>query len=129
MEGDTNVCIIGIGSNINPEKNTQVALAILKREVDVQSTSKWVKTAPIGIASQNDFINGAVKVRTAMSREAFKNYLKILENRLGRDRTLPKFGPRVIDLDIIVWNDEIVDDDYYTRAFVRDAVHELKDKT
>ncbi|SFK16643.1 2-amino-4-hydroxy-6-hydroxymethyldihydropteridinediphosphokinase [Nitrosomonas aestuarii] len=129
MEDDTNVCIIGIGSNIDPKKNIQAALTTLKREVDVQSTSKWVKTVPIGIASQNDFINGAVKVRTVMSREAFKSYLKKLESRLGRDRTLPKFGPRVIDLDIIVWNDEIVDDDYYTRAFVRNAVHELKGKT
>ncbi len=128
MEDDTNVCIIGIGSNINPEQSTRTALAVLKREVDVQGISTWVKTAPIGITSQNDFINGAVKVRTTMSRETFKNYLKNLENRLGRDRMLPKFGPRVIDLDIIVWNDEIVDDDYYTRAFVRDAVHELKDE-
>ncbi|HBV20120.1 MAG TPA: 2-amino-4-hydroxy-6-hydroxymethyldihydropteridine diphosphokinase [Nitrosomonas sp.] len=128
MGNDTNVCIIGIGSNINPEKNTRAALAIMKREIDVQGISTWTKTAPIGITSQNDFINGAVKVRTAMSREAFKKYLKKLENKLGRDRSLPKFGPRVIDLDIIVWNDEIVDDDYYTRAFVRDAVHELKDE-
>ena len=127
MKNDTNECIIGIGSNINPEKNIAEALEILKQETNVSKTSAWVKTAPIGIVSQDDFVNGAVKVRTAMSREAFKNYLKNLENRLGRDRSLPKFGPRVIDLDIIVWNSKIVDDDYYTRDFVRNSVDELRE--
>ena len=126
MKNDTNECIIGIGSNINPEKNVEAALTILKQEVDVSKTSAWVKTAPIGIVSQNDFVNGAVKVHTTMSRKEFKNYLKNLENRLGRDRSLPKFGPRVIDLDIIVWNSEIVDNDYYTRDFVRNSVDELR---
>ena len=76
MKNDTNECIIGIGSNINPEKNVEAALTILKQEVDVSKTSTWVKTAPIGIVSQNDFVNGAVKVHTTMSRKEFKNYLK-----------------------------------------------------
>ncbi|MDR4517059.1 MAG: 2-amino-4-hydroxy-6-hydroxymethyldihydropteridine diphosphokinase [Nitrosomonas sp.] len=126
MKNDTNECIIGIGSNINPEKNVEAALTILKQEVDVNKTSTWIKTSPIGIVSQNDFVNGAVKVHTTMSRKEFKNYLKNLENRLGRDRSLPKFGPRVIDLDIIVWNSEIVDNDYYRRDFVRNSVDELR---
>lgn len=126
MENDANECIIGIGSNINPEINIEAAVSILKQEVDVSATSTWVKTAPIGIISQNDFINGAVKVHTPMSRDEFKNYLKNLENRLGRDRSLPKYGPRVIDLDIVVWNNKIVDDDYYTRDFVRNSVDELR---
>lgn len=128
MENDTNECIIGIGSNINPEINIEAAVTILKQEVDVDvsAISTWVKTTPIGITSQNDFINGAVKVHTPMSRKEFKNYLKNLENRLGRDRSLPKYGPRVIDLDIVVWNNKIVDDDYYTRDFVRNSVDELR---
>ncbi|SER53372.1 2-amino-4-hydroxy-6-hydroxymethyldihydropteridinediphosphokinase [Nitrosomonas sp. Nm51] len=125
MPNDTNECIIGIGSNINPEKHIESALAILRQEVIVNSISAWIKTTPIGITSQNDFINGAIKVQTPLSRQAFKTYLKQLENRLGRDRTLPKFGPRVIDLDIIVWNNEIVDEDYYARDFVRSSVNEL----
>lgn len=126
MENDTNECIVGIGSNINPEENVEAALTILKQEVDVSGIAAWVKTAPIGITSQNDFINGAVKVHTSMPRQEFKNYLKNLENRLGRDRSCSKFGPRVIDLDIIVWNNEIIDNDYYTRDFVRKSVDELR---
>ncbi|SEN39449.1 2-amino-4-hydroxy-6-hydroxymethyldihydropteridine diphosphokinase [Nitrosomonas marina] len=125
MANNYNECIIGIGSNIYPEKHIESTLAILHREVLVESVSTLVKTAPVGITCQNDFLNGAVKIQTPLSRKAFKNYLKQLENRLGRDRSLPKFGPRVIDLDIIVWNNEIVDNDYYTRDFVKNSVDEL----
>jgi 2-amino-4-hydroxy-6-hydroxymethyldihydropteridine diphosphokinase len=121
-----NECIIGIGSNINPENNIQTSLMVLAREVEVKGTSSWAKTTPIGITDQDDFVNGAVKIRTTMTMEELIHYLKGLEDRLGRDRTLPKFGPRVIDLDIVVWNDEIVNNDYYTRDFVRNAIDELK---
>jgi len=125
MASKMNVCIVGIGSNIDPEQHIESALTILRQGVAVKGVSTWVKTKPIGFSGQNDFINGAVKVQTAMSRTTFKKYLKNLENRLGRDRSLPKFGPRVIDLDIIVWNSKIVDDDYYTRDFVKHSVDEL----
>ncbi len=121
-----NECIIGIGSNINPENNIQASLMILAQEVEVKGTSSWVRTIPIGIRDQNDFVNGVVKIRTTMTMEELTHYLKRLEDRLGRDRTLPKFGPRVIDLDIIVWNDEIVNNDYYTRNFIRNSIAELK---
>jgi len=123
---NANVCIIGVGSNIDPENNIQAVLAILQRETAVAGVSRWIKTVPIGITDQNDFINGAIKIHTSMSREEFRIYLKSLENKLGRDRTLPKFGPRVIDLDIVVWNGEIVDKDYYIRDFVKNTVAELK---
>jgi 2-amino-4-hydroxy-6-hydroxymethyldihydropteridine diphosphokinase len=123
-----NECIIGIGSNIEPEHSIQAALMILQQETDVRGVSKWVKTTPIGIRNQNDFINGAIKIHTTLSQESFRRYLKNLEDKLGRDRSLPRFGPRIIDLDIVVWNDDIVDDDYYTRDFVRNAVNELSDR-
>ena len=123
---DMNECIIGIGSNINPEDNIKDSLMILEREVEVKEVSSWVKTTPIGITDQDDFVNSAVKICTAMTKEELVHYLKKLEDRLGRDRTLPKFGPRVIDLDIIVCNNEIVDNDYYVRDFTRNTVDELK---
>jgi len=44
---------------------------------------------------------------------------------MGRDRTVAKFGPRCIDLDIAVWNGEIVDKDYYTRDFLKKSVDEI----
>lgn len=120
-----NQCIIGIGSNINPQENIQSMLEILAQEHVLGEHSDWVVTSPIGITDQDDFVNGAVMVTTLLDRENFNLYLKKLEDRLGRDRTLPKFGPRTIDLDIVVWNGEIVDEDYHTRDFLKKSVNQL----
>lgn len=120
-----NDCIIGIGSNIDAENNIQKSLAFLEQDVEIIAISSWVKTAPIGITNQNDFINGAVRIRTTLSQDNLINYLKKLENKLGRDRSLPKFGPRTIDLDIVIWNNVVIDKDYYTRNFIKNAVDEL----
>ena len=120
-----NDCIIGIGSNINPERNIHESLTLLKQHVEIIAISSWVKTAPVGITNQNDFTNGAVRIRTALSKDSLINYLKKIEDKLGRDRSLPKFGPRTIDLDVVVWNKFIVDNDYYTRDFMKNAVNEL----
>lgn len=120
-----NDCIVGIGSNINPIENIRKMLCLLSKDHLVKKHSKWIKTKPIGITNQDDFINGAVRVKTHHCREEFNLYLKQLEDKMGRDRSQAKFGPRNIDLDIIVWNDEIVDEDYHSRDFLKKAVDEL----
>lgn len=120
-----NECILGIGSNINADENIHRVLCLLAKDHWVGKHSSWLKTAPIGITDQDDFVNGAVHVKTNHGIEEFTKYLKQLEDKLGRDRTLPKFGPRTIDLDIVVWNGEIKDQDYHTRDFVKDSVDQL----
>lgn len=120
-----NDCIIGIGSNINPKENIRKVLCLLSKDHLLKKHSSWLNTKPIGITNQNDFINGAVRVRTHHCREEFTIYLKHLEDRMGRDRSLPKYGPRVIDLDIVVWNGDIVDEDYHSRDFLKKSVDEL----
>ena len=119
-------CIIGIGSNIDPEQNIAAALFFLRQEQELVSVSSLVKTAPIGIPDQPDFLNGAAKILTMMEIDDFKSYLIDIEDRLKRDRTTPKFGPRTIDLDIVIWEDEIIDPDYYSRDFLKTAVDEIK---
>ena len=118
-------CIIGIGSNIDPEKNIASALFFLRQEQEFVSVSSLIKTSPIGISEQPDFLNGAAKILTIMEIADFKSYLKDLEDRLKRDRTAPKFGPRTIDLDIVKWDGEIIDPDYYSREFLKNAVDEI----
>lgn len=120
-----NACVIGIGSNIHPKKNIRRAIGILEKEQTLLSVSAMVQTEPIGITDQPPFINGAVKVSTEMGQEEFKAYLKEIEGRLKRDRTQPRFGPRTIDLDIVIWNGKVVDRDYYTREFLKKAVDEV----
>ena len=122
-----NVVIIGIGSNINADTNISKMLEILKTKVEVVKVSKFLKTKPIGIIEQPDFTNGAVKVKSDLSKKKLIILLKGIEDEMGRDRSNPKFGPRCIDLDIVVWNDKIVDKDYYTRDFLRKSADELKD--
>jgi 2-amino-4-hydroxy-6-hydroxymethyldihydropteridine diphosphokinase len=121
----TNIVIIGIGSNINAETNISKMLEVLVNEVEILKVSSLLKTKPIGIENQPDFTNGAVKIQTGLSREELNRLLKSIEDRLGRDRSAPKFGPRTIDLDIVFWNGEIVDEDYYTRDFLRKSVQEV----
>ncbi len=124
-ETHVNTCIVGIGSNIDPQANIARMLNILKQEMTVVAVSGFQKTSPIGITHQPDFVNGAVKVETHLPENAFRAYLKNLEDRLGRDRSQPKFGPRCIDLDILIWNGTIVDPDFHTREFLRTSAAEL----
>lgn len=121
-----NTVIIGIGSNINAEKNISDMLKILEKRVDVIKVSPFLKTKPVGMENQPDFTNGAVKIATIFNRQSLTQMLKTIEDEMGRDRTQPKFGPRNIDLDIVVWNGEIVDKDYYTRDFLIESVKEVQ---
>jgi len=118
-------CILGIGSNINPEQNITAALFFLRQEHELISVSSLFKTSPIGISEQPDFLNGAAKVVTEMEIIEFQGYLKSIEDRLNRDRSVPKFGPRTIDLDIVKWDGEIIDPEYYNRDFLKNAVDEI----
>lgn len=120
-----NDCIIGIGSNIEADKNIREMLQLLAADVEIVGVSQMVQTKPIGISEQADYTNGAVRVRTGMDKKTLSSYLKKLEDRMGRDRSQKKFGPRNIDLDILIWNNTIVDPDYYTRDFLRNSAAEL----
>lgn len=120
-----NDCIIGIGSNIGAERNIPEMIILLAAKVEIIQVSQLIQTKPIGIAEQADYTNGAVRIRTEMSLETLSSYLKLLEDRMGRDRNQQKFGPRNIDLDILIWNNNIVDPDYYTRDFLRNSAAEL----
>jgi 2-amino-4-hydroxy-6-hydroxymethyldihydropteridine diphosphokinase len=120
-----NDCIIGIGSNIEADQNIPEMLRLLADKVEIVQVSQMVQTKPIGIAEQADYTNGAVLIRTEMTLETLSLYLKKLEDRMGRDRSQKKFGPRNIDLDILIWNNEVVDQDYYTRDFLRNSAAEL----
>jgi len=120
-----NTAIIGIGSNIDPEDNISKMLSLLGAKVKILKVSSLIKTRPIGITNQSDFTNGAVNVETKLIKEELKNILKKIEDELGRDRNAPKFGPRTIDLDLIVWNGDIIDEEYYSRDFLRKSVEEI----
>ena len=120
-----NETVIGIGSNINPEKHIKLAGEILAKQFEVIATSSFVTTKPIGGPKQPDFINGAILLKTRLDKEVLNRELKVIEKQLGRPENSDKFGPRTIDLDIVVWNNEIIDKDFYDRDFLRNSVYEV----
>lgn len=123
-----NKAIIGLGSNIRPVINMAFAVEQIKKHFTIISVSSFGSTTPIGIIDQPDFLNGAVLVNTQLPIFDVQNLLKKIEDDMGRDRTTPKFGPRIIDLDLIMWNGQIIDNDYYTRPFIQEAVAELNNQ-
>lgn len=122
---NNNIAVIGIGSNINAAENISEMLEILGRKVKILKVSQMIQTKPIGIEDQPDYTNGAVKIATPLERDELKKLLVSVEDELGRDRSVVKYGPRTMDLDMIVWNGRIIDNDYYTRDFVRRSVQEV----
>ena len=120
-----NDCIIGIGSNIEADYHIAEMLRLLRASVQIVQVSQMVQTKPIGITAQPDYTNGAVRILTEMQSEELSVFLKLLEDKMGRDRSEKKSGPRNIDLDILIWNNKVVDPDYYTREFLRKSAAEL----
>ncbi|MCB1200168.1 MAG: 2-amino-4-hydroxy-6-hydroxymethyldihydropteridine diphosphokinase [Leptospiraceae bacterium] len=123
-----NLAIVSCGSNIEPENNKLKALDILKKEQRLLDISQFRYTDPVGFLDQPDFLNGAVYIATSLDFANFNNYLKEVELRLGRIKGPNKAGPRTMDLDIIIWNNKIVHDDYQSRDYVKIFVDELIEK-
>ena len=121
-----NYAFISMGSNINPNINFSRPIELIGQEYLVLGISSFKTTKPIGIIDQPDFLNGVVLIETSSAMERVVKQLKHIEDLMGRDRSVPKFGPRIIDLDVVIWNGQVVDDDYYSRDFIREAVSEIK---
>lgn len=123
-----NRVIISIGSNIDAHTHIDAAINLLAKHMQVEKMAPRLVTAPIGGIPQPDFVNTAVSGTTYESFNELNKNLKQIENQMGRDRSRPKFGPREIDLDILEWNDKIVDDDFTERDFLQKIYIHLKNK-
>ena len=121
----SHTAVIGLGSNINPQTNIAEAKKILGQKYTILAESQFVVTEPIGTTTQPDFIKGAVLIKTALAQERVKKDLKNIEISLGRRHETDKFGPRTIDLDIVVWNNQVMDQDFYQRDFLKQSTLEL----
>ncbi|MBI5075368.1 MAG: 2-amino-4-hydroxy-6-hydroxymethyldihydropteridine diphosphokinase [Nitrospirae bacterium] len=101
---------IGIGSNLgNRQENCLEAIRRLEQHgVAVLKQSSMIETAPWGVTDQPQFINLAIEAVTDLSPEALLLLLKDIERAMGRE-TMEHWGPRVIDLDILFYDDRIID--------------------
>ena len=101
---------IGIGSNIgNREENCRKAIKLLKENgIAVKKESSMHDTEPWGVKDQPKFINMAIEIETNKKPEDLLGILKNIENQMGRTESV-KWGRRVIDLDILLYDDLIVE--------------------
>ncbi|MBN8581746.1 MAG: 2-amino-4-hydroxy-6-hydroxymethyldihydropteridine diphosphokinase [Anaerolineae bacterium] len=139
------IAYLALGSNLgNRLSHLKNAISNLTPQMDVKKKSPVYETPPWGYADQPPFLNQVVMVTTYLEPESLLSHLKRLETVLGREPTFEN-GPRVIDVDILFYDDVILNSPplviphprLHTRAFVLvplndlapDLVHPLMGKT
>ena len=101
---------IFIGSNIDRKRNYIEALARLGKLGVIVAVSSVYETTPVGGRAGRDFYNGAVLLETDLTALDLKGALKKIEEEMGRVRTADRNSPRTIDLDLVLFNREQVDE-------------------
>ena len=102
---------VGLGANIGPREETlrrAVELLAAVPDVEVVALSELRETDPVGVVDQPRFLNGAAAVETGLSARELLDALLDIEQTLGRIRA-DRWGPRTVDLDLLVYGDEVVD--------------------
>jgi len=105
---------IGIGSNLDsPGEQVTQAIAELYALPNcvVTSVSSLYRSAPAGLTDQADFINAAAAMLTHMSAHELLTALQDIEDTHGRDRSGTRWGPRTLDLDLLVYSGQVIEDD------------------
>ncbi|MBI4823676.1 MAG: 2-amino-4-hydroxy-6-hydroxymethyldihydropteridine diphosphokinase [Nitrospirae bacterium] len=102
---------IAIGSNLGKRKeNCLKAIETLKEKgIRIIKQSSMYETEPVGVKDQPEFINMAVEAETDLSPQKLLKTLKGIEKEMVRQETI-KWGPRIIDLDILLYDDLILDE-------------------
>jgi len=130
---------VGLGSNMGDRERmlwSAVHMLAFNPEVEVVAVSSIRETDPVGFADQPRFLNAAVALDTELEPRALLEFLMAVERELGRTRDGPRFGPRTIDLDLLLYGDEVVDEPGLTvphprlheRRFVLEPLAELDDE-
>ena len=108
-----NTVYLGLGSNINPRQNLPAALKRLAEAVKVEEVSSLWQTEAVGTKGPL-FLNAAARIQTGFDFSTLKEeILCSIEAALGRVRLADKNAPRTIDLDILIFNQQIVDENIF----------------
>lgn len=99
-----NVVYVGIGTNLGDrEENIAKSIVEMGKFCKILKNSQIYETTPVGFLDQDNFLNMVVKMQTDFEPQDLLKKLKDIEKRLGR-KDIIRFGPRIIDLDILFYN-------------------------
>jgi len=125
---------IGIGSNIDANSNIAFCSEIMRiMWPEIRFSSVW-KTAALEYENQNDFLNAVAVIQTDKDPQTLLLQMKSIEEKLSKNPEF-KFGPRTIDLDLLLFDDEVIKTEELTvphpkmheRRFVLEPLNELID--
>jgi len=106
---DKQVVFLGLGSNLGDRhENIKKAIEHLKDKVRIEKVSSIIETEPYGFVAQPKFLNCVLKGTTLLSPFELLELVLEIENKMGRKR-LFKWGPRNIDIDILFYDDCVID--------------------
>ena len=104
-----NLAYLSLGSNIEPERNLPAAVSWLGRWGHVRAISTVWESPPLGFADQPHFLNAAALLETGLSAQGLRREaITSVETALGRVRTANKNAPRTIDIDIMLFNHDVL---------------------
>ena len=110
---DSVAAYIGIGSNLDdPERQVRHAIEALASmpETRFVRASRLFRTAPWGRTDQPAFVNAAAEIATTLPPRALLDALLAIERAQGRHRDGTRWGPRTLDLDVLIYGDRVVDE-------------------
>ena len=113
MTADVDV-LIGVGSNLDsPARQVEIAFELLATipETAFVDRSSLYRSAPFGGVEQPDFVNAAARLRTRLGAWDLLEQLQAIERSRGRERGDTRWGPRVLDLDLLAYGAEILQED------------------
>ncbi len=102
----TETAFLGIGSNVQPQRHVAIAIERIRQAFDNAEFSPIYQSRAVGFDG-NDFINLVARVETGLSPLALRDWLRALEDEYGRERDVPKFSDRVLDVDILLYGDHV----------------------
>ena len=127
---------VGLGANLGDRERTlREAVAALgaERGIEVVAVSTLRETEPVGVGEQPPFLNGAAALDTTLEAPELLERLLAIEQRFGRVRVPGEHGPRTLDLDLLLYGEEEIDEPglavphprLYERRFVLEPLVEL----
>ena len=101
--------VIALGSNLeNRRLNIDIAITKLEELLGDLTVSPYFETKPVGGPAQDDFINAVVIANSELPADQLLSELLSIEDEMGRVREV-HWGPRIIDLDLIIYGDQVID--------------------